>query len=85
MSYRNERQATPLQLALSKRVVKQSVIVAIVGGTALNLINQGDAMLAGTALNIPKLLLTYAVPFLVSTYGAWSMAMAMRRKNGVGS
>lgn len=85
MSDRNERQTTPLQLALTKRVVKQSVIVAIVVGTALNLINQGDAMLAGTALSIPKLLLTYAVPFLVSTYGAWSMAMAMRRKSGAGS
>ncbi|WP_205747919.1 nitrate/nitrite transporter NrtS [Devosia sp. FKR38] len=83
MSGIDEKQPSALKLALSRRVMAQSAVVAVIVGTALNLINQGDAMLAGTALSIPKLLLTYAVPFLVSTYGAWSMATAMHRKGEI--
>ena len=47
-------------------------MVALIVGTILNLINQGDAMLAGLPLNLAKLSLTYLVPYLVSTYGAVS-------------
>ena len=50
-------------------VLQRALIVALVVGTVLNLINQGDAVLAGRTLNWAKLLLTYAVPFLVSTHG----------------
>lgn len=65
---------SPLGQALSRRVLRQSAMVAIVVGSILNLINQGDAILYGGAINPFKLALTYIVPFLVSTYGAWSMA-----------
>lgn len=44
--------------------------VALVVGTILNLINQGDALLGAAPLNWPKLLLTYLVPFFVCAYGA---------------
>ena len=47
-------------------------VVAIVVGTALNLINQGDAIFGGGAVNYLKLALTYAVPFFVSCHGALS-------------
>ena len=41
-------------------------------GTILNLITQGDALVTNAALNTSMLLLTYLVPYCVSTYGAVS-------------
>jgi hypothetical protein len=41
-------------------------------GSVLNLINQGDVLLTGGHIDIAKLLLTYAVPCCVATYGAVS-------------
>lgn len=58
--------------ALSDGIPKRSFLVAIVVGTVLNLINQGDALLGATTLNWTKLFLTYLVPYAVSTYGAVS-------------
>lgn len=43
----------------------RALAVAAVVGTVLNLINQGDALLAGRAA------LTYCVPYLVASYGAF--------------
>jgi hypothetical protein len=53
-------------------IPRRSFVVALVVGTILNLINQGDALLSGATLNLTKLLLTYAVPYCVATYGAVS-------------
>jgi hypothetical protein len=58
--------------AISEGVPKRSLIVALVIGTILNLINQGNALIGGAALDVTKLLLTYVVPYCVSTYGAVS-------------
>jgi hypothetical protein len=58
--------------AVSEGVPRRSLFVALIVGTILNLINQGDAMLAGMPLDLAKLLLTYLVPYCVSTYGAVS-------------
>ena len=58
--------------AISDGVPRRSLVVALVVGTILNLINQGDAMLVGRPLDLLKLSLTYLVPYLVSTYGAVS-------------
>jgi hypothetical protein len=65
--------------AVSDGVPRRSLWVALVVGTILNLINQGDALVAGQRLNIAKLMLTYAVPYLVSTYGAMSFRMHAAR------
>jgi hypothetical protein len=46
--------------------------VALIVGTILNLINQGDAMLSGAEFNFTKMTLTFAVPYCVATYGAVS-------------
>ena len=67
-----EAQRTALNSALSRAVVKRSLAVMLVVGTVLNGINQGDVFLSGGAVNWGKALLTYCVPFLVSTYGAYS-------------
>jgi hypothetical protein len=53
-------------------------VVMIVVGSVLNLINQGEALFQGAPLNFAKLLLTYVVPFCVSTYGTWSALIAAR-------
>lgn len=44
--------------------------VAVIVGTILVGINQGDVILAGAAPNMPKVILTYIVPYCVATYGA---------------
>jgi len=47
-------------------------VVALIVGTILNLINEGDALLRGAALEFTKIILTFAVPYCVATYGAVS-------------
>lgn len=56
-------------------VARRSFLVALVVGTILNLINQGDALLAHTSINWFKIILTYFVPYGVCTYGAVSMQL----------
>ena len=65
-----------LKTALSGPCLTRAIVVMIVVGSVLNLINQGDALFQGAPLNVAKLLLTYVVPFCVSTYGAWSALIA---------
>lgn len=56
-------------------VPRRSFLVALVVGTILNLINQGDALLGGGHIVLWKLALTYAVPYAVATYGAVSFRL----------
>jgi hypothetical protein len=58
--------------AISGGVPRRSLYVALVVGTVLNLINQGDALLGTASINWWKLVLTYCVPYAVCTYGAVS-------------
>lgn len=58
--------------AISDGVPRRSFYVALVVGTVLNLINQGDALLGMASINWLKLILTYCVPYAVCTYGAVS-------------
>jgi len=53
-------------------IVRRSILVAIIVGTALNAINQGPEIWSGERVQIGKLLLTYCVPFLVASYGSYS-------------
>lgn len=48
--------------------VLRATRVAMVVGTILVLINQGDQILAGNIPPVWKILLTYLVPYLVSSY-----------------
>ena len=65
--------------ALSDGVPLRSLGVAVVVGTILNLINQGDALFAARRLDFTKLALTYVVPCFVSTYGAVSFRLHAAR------
>jgi hypothetical protein len=58
--------------AVSDGVPRRSLYVAVVVGTVLNMINQGDALLGMASINWIKVLLTYCVPYAVCTYGAVS-------------
>jgi hypothetical protein len=65
--------------AVSEGVPLRSLWVALVVGSILNLINQGDALLSGQRLDFAKLALTYIVPYIVSTYGAVSFRLHAAR------
>ncbi len=54
------------------KCVKRSMLVAVLGGTALNAINQGPELLAGQPPVWWKLVLTYLVPFAVASYGSYA-------------
>ena len=61
-----------VRYCLEPGVARRSLIVAVPVGTLLNLINQGDVLFAGRAIDWAKVLLTFIVPYCVATYGAVS-------------
>ena len=65
--------------AFSDGVPRRSFVVALIVGTVLNLINQGDALLGETPINWLKIVLTYFVPYAVCTYGAVSFQIRKMR------
>jgi hypothetical protein len=62
--------------AISDGIPRRSFFVALVVGTLLNLINQGDALFGGATVNWTKAVLTYFVPYAVATYGAVSFRLS---------
>ena len=52
--------------------VRRSLTVAVIVGTILNGINQGDALLSAQPIVAWKLVLTYFVPFAVASYGSYA-------------
>jgi hypothetical protein len=58
--------------ALSWAMVRRSFATALIVGSILNVINQGDLVYSWGALSWWKLALTYCVPFCVATFGAYS-------------
>ena len=61
-----------LRLTFAWQALRRSLIVAVLVGSALNLINQGAEMFAGNWPVTWKLALTYLVPFLVASYGSYA-------------
>jgi hypothetical protein len=66
-----------LKIAIRKRIVIDSIKVMLVVGTVLNAINQGNEIIYGLQVNWFKVLLTYAVPYLVSTYASVKTVIAV--------
>jgi hypothetical protein len=64
--------SSALRRALSWPVAKRSLLTTLIVGSVLNVINQGDALVAWSAIDWRKVLLTYCVPFCVATFGAYS-------------
>ena len=67
-----------MALALGGGVPRRAATVALVVGTILNTINQGDALVTGRPLDWLKLCLTFLVPYCVSTHGAVTAKLAER-------
>ncbi|HKD22969.1 MAG TPA: nitrate/nitrite transporter NrtS [Rhizomicrobium sp.] len=61
-----------LRRTFSRPVVTRSLAVSLIVGTVLNAINQGAEIMHGQPVNVLKLALTYAVPFFVASFGAYS-------------
>ena len=59
-----------LKTATQKSIQENGLKVALVVGSLLNLINQGDLLLAGAwgEVHYPKLILTFCVPYCVAVY-----------------
>ena len=62
-------------IASSQSIVSRALKISLIVGTTLNLINQGDILIHISLedLNYFKLLLTYLVPYSVTTYTATAM------------
>ena len=71
--------------AVADGVPRRAFWVMLVVGTILNLINQGDALFTGGRVSVAKILLTYAVPYCVATYGAVSFRVHAARSNAAAS
>jgi hypothetical protein len=72
---------TACRCAVSDGVPRRSLYVALIVGTLLNFINQGDAFLDAGSINWIKLILTYLVPYAVCTYGSVSSQLrTLQRK-----
>ena len=67
---------------ISDGVPRRSFAVALIVGTILNLINQGDALFGQDHLNLTKIVLTFAVPYCVATYGAVSYRLSITHTSG---
>ena len=65
------------RFCVSDGVPRRSFIVALIVGTILNLINQGEALFGDGHLNLTKIILTYAVPYCVATFGAVSYRLSL--------
>ena len=79
MSLTERSIASHVRLCFSDGIPRLSLGVALIVGSTLNLINQGDALLGPQPFNPIKAGLTYMVPFCVATYGAVSYRLATRR------
>jgi hypothetical protein len=65
--------------AISNGTPRRSLAVALIVGTLLNLINQGDVILRDRPVDWLKIALTYLVPYCVSTYGAVAYRLSRER------
>ena len=62
---------------LARPVATSAFKVSIFVGTCLNAINQGSALWHGSGVEWGKILLNYAVPYLVASYSAARARMAL--------
>lgn len=67
-----------LRVACSGTIVKNSIHIALVVGTVLNLVNQGEYILMGAGVSWPHVLLNYLVPYCVASYSAAKNEMSTR-------
>jgi hypothetical protein len=69
---------TLFQAACSGKIVKNSLRIALMVGSILNLVNQGSAILAGTGISWIHVALNYVVPYCVASYSASKIELTPR-------
>lgn len=79
-SFFKKRFTIACDIVADGEVFAKALKIAFVVGTVLNLINQGDVLLSLQMQDLVwgKLLLTYCVPFLVSTYTAVTIGLEFK-------
>lgn len=75
-----ETQESWLEIAFSGDLVKRSLNTALLIGSVLNLINQGQVIWGDAEIVWGSLLLTYLVPYCVSTYSG-TLSILHQRKD----
>jgi|TARA_B110000483_G_C17720098_1_gene360542 hypothetical protein len=60
-----------IDIAFSDGTPKKAFLTACVVGTVLTVINHGDLIISGNFPPVIKVLLTYCLPFCVTTWGAY--------------
>ena len=83
MSFRSRSTLPPslAQMMFGDGTPKKAVLTALVVGTILTGINHGDTILSGLAPPTWKVVLTYCVPYCVTTWGAITGKQAQWRRD----
>jgi hypothetical protein len=83
MALRDQNYAPPstTQLVFGDGTPKKALLTALVVGSLLITINHGDLIVAGLLPPVWKILLTYCVPYCVTTWGAVIGKRAQWRKD----
>ena len=73
MAKSNQRTETSLaSLLFGHGTPKKAVLTALIVGTVLTIINHGDLIIQGKWPPPLKMILTYCVPYCVTTWGAFT-------------
>lgn len=73
---------TPIfKIACSRHIVINAIKIAALVGSVLNLINQGEVLLAGGTISWLHFVLNYAVPYCVASYSAAKNELELRKSN----
>ncbi len=64
---------------------RKAALTALVVGSVLTVINHGDAILSGHFPPVLKVLLTYCVPYCVTTWGAVTGKLAQAERQSKSS
>lgn len=67
--------------ALSRHIVLNAFKIAMVVGTLLNMVNQGDSMLRGGTISWLYFIFNYLVPYCVASYSATKNEIELRESN----
>ncbi len=70
-----------VRIAMSWHIVVNSLKIAAVVGTLLNLVNQGGSIWQGEQLDWGRLLLNYLVPYCVASYSAARNEIELKDNN----
>jgi hypothetical protein len=70
---------TALRKTFAIQSIRRSLVVAALVGTTVNAINQGPELWRGAAPVLWKIALTFAVPFLVASYGSYAAFRSAER------